>query len=122
MEDFDITPYKLQEDLIQQTIQQIIKDFSMFGMDIYFSGNMVLAYDEVFRQLSGFMEMLVIHDYHKLLSLLYQIDLNHQIIIVAENNNPDIPRHELITELIVQRELQKVVMRNFYKQQKDKLA
>ena len=122
MEDFDITPYKLQEDIIQQTVQQIVKDFSMFGMDIYFSGNMILAYNEVLRQLSGFMEMLIIRDFHKLLSLLYQIDLNDQVIVEAENDNPDIPRHELMAELIVHRELQKVIMRNYYKQNKDKLA
>jgi hypothetical protein len=122
MEDFDITPYKLEEDIIQQTVQQIIKDFSMFGMDIYFSGNMILVYSEVFRQLSGFMEMLIVNDFHKLLALLYQIDLSDQTIVVAENNNPDIPRHELMAELIVHRELQKVVMRNYYKQNKEKLA
>jgi hypothetical protein len=122
MEDFDITPYKLQEDIIQQTVQQIIKDFSMFGMGIYFSGNMELVYDEVFRQLSGFMEVLIVHDFHKLLALLYQIDLSDQSIVEAENENPDIPRHELMTELIIYRELQKVVMRNYYKQNKEKLA
>lgn len=122
MEDFDITPYKLQEDIIQQTVQQIIKDFSMFGMDIYFSGSMAMAYDEVFRQLSGFMEMLIDRDFHKLLSLLYQIDLNDQSIVESENAFPDVPRHELMTELIIYRELQKVVMRNYYKQNKEKLA
>lgn len=122
MEEIDITPYKLQEDIIQQTVQQIVKDFSMFGMGIYFSGNMTMAYEEVLRQLTGFMEMLVHNDFHKLLSLLYQIDLSDQTIVEAENANPDIPRHELMAELIVHRELQKVVMRNYYKQQKDKLA
>jgi hypothetical protein len=122
MEDFDITPYKLQEDIIQQTVQQIVKDFSMFGMDIYFSGHMTLAYNEVFRQLSGFMEMLIVHDFHKLLALLYQIDLNDQVIVEAENEYPDIPRHELMAELIVHRELQKVVSRKYYKQNKDNLV
>jgi len=122
IKDFDITPYKLQEDIIEQTVQQIVKDFSMFGMDIYFSGNMTLAYNEVFRQLSGFMEMLIVHDFHKLLALLYQIDLNDQIIVEEENENPDIPRHELMSELIIERELQKVVMRKYYKQNKDNLA
>jgi hypothetical protein len=122
MKDFDITPYKLQEDIIEQTVQQIVKDFSMFGMDIFFSGNMTLVYNEIFRQLSGFMEMLIVHDFHKLLALLYQIDLNDQIIVEAENENPDIPRHELMSELIIERELQKVVMRKYYKQNKDNPA
>ena len=94
----------------------------MFGMDIYFSGNMKMAYEEVFRQLAGFMEMLIDRDFHKLLSLLYQIDLSDQSIIEAENEYPDIPRYELITEMIIYRELQKVVMRNYYKQHKDELA
>jgi hypothetical protein len=122
MEDFDITPYKLQADIIQQTVHQIVKDFSMFGMDVYFSGNITAAYEDILRQLSGFMEMLIVHDFHKLLALLYQIDLSDQSIVEAENDYPDIPRHEIMAELIVYRELQKVVMRNYYKQHKDKLA
>jgi hypothetical protein len=122
MEDFDITPYKLHEDIIAQTVQQIVKDFSMFGMDIYFSGRMTMAYDELFRQLCGFMEMLIVHDFSKLLSLLYQIDLSDQVIVEAENENPDIPRHELMAGLIVERELQKVVMRKYYKHNKENLV
>lgn len=120
MEKLDLAPYKLQSDIIQQTIHQIIKDFSMFGMEVYFTGNMVMAYEEVYRQLSGFIETLIIHDYHKLLALLYQIDLDEETIIKAEDENPDHMRHELIAELIVYRELRKVVYRNFNKQEKDK--
>ena len=118
MEILDLAPYKLQADIIQQTIRQIIKDFSMFGMEIYFTGNVALAYEEVYRQLSGFIETLIMHDSHKLLALLYQIDLNDETISKAEDENPDFTRHELIAELIVFRELRKVVYRNYYKQQK----
>ena len=60
------------------------------------------------------------HDFHKLLALLYQIDLNDETISKAEDENPDFTRHELIAELIVFRELRKVVYRNYYKQQKGK--
>lgn len=118
MEQLDLAPYKLEAEIIQQTIQQIIKDFSMFGMEVYFTGNMAMAYDEVYRQLSGFVETLIIHDFHKLLALLYQIDLNDETIILAEDEHPDLTRHELIAGLIVYREFRKVVYRNFYKNQK----
>lgn len=118
MEQLDLAPYKLQADIIQQTIHQIIKDFSMFGMEVYFTGNVNMAYEEVYRQLSGFVEALIIYDFHKLLALLYQIDLNEETIIKAENEYPDITRHELIAELIVYRELRKVVYSNLYKNQK----
>lgn len=118
MEQLNLAPYKLQADIIQQTIHQIIKDFSMFGMEVYFTGNVALAYEEVHRQLSGFIETLIIHDFHKLLALLYQIDLNDETIIIAENEHPDTTRHELIADLIVHRELRKVVYRNYYKNQK----
>lgn len=118
MEQLNLAPYKLQADIIHQTIHQIIKDFSMFGMDVYFTGNVTMAYEEVYRQLAGFVEALIIHDFHKLLALLYQIDLNDEIIIKAENKFPDLARHELIAELIVHRELRKVVYRNYYKNQK----
>lgn len=120
MEQLDFAPYKLQADIIRHTIQQIIKDFSMFGMEVYFTGNVAMAYEEVYRQLSGFIETLIIHDFHKLLALLYQIDLGEETIISAEDEHPELTRHELIAGLIVYRELQKVVYRNYYKQQKDK--
>lgn len=119
MEQLDFAPYKLQADIIQQTIHQIIKDFSMFGMEVYFTGNVALVYEEVNRQLSGFVETLMIHDFNKLLALLYQIDLNDETIIMAENEHQDLTRHELIAELIVFQELRKVVYRNYYKNQKD---
>ena len=118
MEQLNLAPYKVQAEIIQQTIHQIIKDFSMFGMEVYFTGNMVMVYEEVHRQLSGFIETLIIHDFHKLLALLYQIDLNDETIILAENEHPDLTRHELIADLIVFRELRKVVYRNYYKNQK----
>jgi len=118
VEQLNLAPYKVQAEIIQQTIHQIIKDFSMFGMEVYFTGNMVMVYEEVHRQLSGFIETLIIHDFHKLLALLYQIDLNDETIILAENEHPDLTRHELIADLIVFRELRKVVYRNYYKNQK----
>lgn len=118
LEQLDLSPYKLQADIIQQTIHQIIKDFSTFGMEIYFTGNVAMAYEEVYRQLSGFIETLIMHDFHKLLALLYQIDLDDETIIKAEEGHPETTRHELIAELILYRELRKVVYRNYYKTQK----
>jgi hypothetical protein len=118
LEQLDLTPYKLQAEIIQQTIHQIIKDFSMFGMEIYFTGNVAMAYEEIYRQLCGFIETLIIHDFHKLLALLYQIDLSDEAIIKAEEEHPNTTRHEIIAELLLYRELRKVVYRNYYKKEK----
>ena len=39
-----------KEDIIQETAQQIMKDFGMFGIEITFSGNIENAYHELHEQ------------------------------------------------------------------------
>lgn len=112
----EIERYKLNEDIVRQTAQQIIKDFAQFGMEINFSGNLQMAYQELFVQMQEHVSNLLNYNYPKLLSLLYQIDITNQKIAREQAMNVDLSEIELLTSLIMERELLKVLLRIYYKE------
>lgn len=108
----DLTPYYNRPELISETAQQIIKDFNMVGIVISFSGDPSNAYQELFDQIFPHISSLMEHQ--KLNTLLYRIDISEtQIMELIQNNKEDLP--QAISHLIIKRELQKVVIRNYYK-------
>lgn len=113
----DLSRYFNQLDLIKATADQIIKDFEMFGMEIKFSGNPYNAYEELFDQIEPQIKKLIDSNRSKFLGILYRIDLNDEQVKKAVNENSSEPFSEIITDLIIKRELQKVVIRNHYKSQ-----
>jgi len=118
LESFDIELYKTRPELIRQTVDQVVKDFAMFGMEVSFSGNMEMAYDELFTQLSTHLARLLAMDANRLAALLYQIDLGPHSVLEAEYNHPGWSRPDIISELVIYRELKKVLLRNYFRNQK----
>jgi len=115
-----IEPYRNQEEIIRQVAAQIEKDFSQFGLEVQFSGDISYAYEELFSQLKEHLIWLLDRDYHRLILLLYQIDLSEKQIIKAELDYPDVPQSDLLSELIILRELKKVLIRNYIKENPEK--
>lgn len=113
--------YRNHEEVIRQVAAQIEKDFDQFGLEVHFSGEIHNAYEELFTQLNEHLSHLLDRDYHRLVLLLYQIDVSEKQIIRTELNFPDVPKSELLTELIILRELKKVLIRNYFKENPDKL-
>lgn len=121
LESFDIELYKTKAEVIRQTVEQVKKDFAMFGMDVDFTGNADMAYGELFYQLTGHVSHLLEIDPHRLSSLLYQVDLGENKILESSALHPDWSLPEVIAELVIHRELKKVLIRNYYKNNPDKL-
>jgi hypothetical protein len=115
---FDIEPFKAKEEVISQTVQQIIKDFAMFGMDVEFPMDMEMVYANIFRQLEGHIAELLSRNVQKLMALLYQIDIPEKNIIDSWESHPEYTHAQVITELVIYRELRKVIFRNYYKHYK----
>ncbi len=111
----DLTPYFNKLDIIKDTAAQIIKDFEMFGMEVKFSGNAYNAYEELFDQIEPHIKKMVDSNRQKFLGILYRIDLSDEQIKKAVNSNSTEPFSVIVTDLIIKRELQKVVIRNHYK-------
>ncbi len=113
-----IDKYKYEKKIISDTAQQVIKDFAMFGIEIIFSGNTDLAYNELYDQLYIQINKLLKNNYSKLSSILYQIDVNPKKL---NKNDQLITEADLITEAVLDREFQKVLTRLYFKMNPDKL-
>jgi len=111
----DLTPYFNRLDLIKDTANQIIKDFDMFGMEIKFSGNAYNAYEELFEKIEPHIKNLIDTNQQKFMGILYRIDVSDVQIKKAVSENSSESFSAIVTDLIIKRELQKVVIRNHYK-------
>ena len=111
----EIEKSKLNEQIIQETARQVVKDFATFGMDIEFPDNIHYAYDQLFDQLKVIVFDLMQVNPSRLSALLYQIDVDEKKI---KSNIPEIfAEHEWISDLILEREFLKVLTRHYFRSQ-----
>ena len=111
----NISQYFNRLDLIKATAEQIIKDFDMFGLEVKFSGNVYNAYEELFEQIEPHIDKLIRSNQQKFMSILYRIDLSDEQVKKAVESNSTEPFASIVSDLIIKRELQKVVIRSAYK-------
>jgi len=111
----ELSPYYSRTDLLEKVVAQIKKDFNWFSFEITFTKKEgITPYQELFQQILPLIDEMLNDDYPKLLAILYRIDideefLNRQLKIVAHADTD-----EVITDLILKRELQKVIIREMY--------
>ncbi|MFA5329114.1 MAG: hypothetical protein WC384_15070 [Prolixibacteraceae bacterium] len=104
-------------DIIQETADQIMKDFGMFGIEISFSGNTENAYDELHEQLINQISVYLDKDYGLLMSVLYQVDITEYEIAKAARELPHYNDLEVLAHQVIFRDLKKVLFRRYYKAQ-----
>lgn len=117
-EPFDIEPFKAEEMVIRQTVAQVKKDFGMFGLDIDFPIDFRMVYEDLYKHVVYHIDGLLSANLQKLGALLYQVDIGEKEIIEAWQEHPGFSKAEVITELLIYRELKKVLFRNYYKNYK----
>ncbi len=105
-----------RSDIVQETAEQIMKDFGMFGVEITFSGDISRAYDELHQQLINQITLLVERNYELLLSVLYQVDITEHEIARAERELPHYNNIEIIAHQVIVRDLKKVLLRRYFKE------
>ena len=104
-------------DIIRQVAAQVMKDLEMFGLEIHFTGLQEQAYVELFDQIRPIIDHLQQSDQQKLLGMLYRIDLDEdQVSLVLKQNGTE-AFPDALTDLILKRELQKVVLRMTFRGQ-----
>ncbi len=106
--------YFSKVDIVQQTAEQIKKDFGIFGLEINFSGGTENAYTELHRQLISQIELLIRNSYSTLISVLYRIDLSEDEVKKGEAELPNYNQVEALAHLIIVRELKKVLSRKYH--------
>jgi hypothetical protein len=109
----DIERYERSFDLLQEVVTQLNRDFQLNGFEVEFSGKTESAYQELTRQLVPVIDYMLENQADRFWNLLYSIDLDETKVkdaIFGKDTNSI----QLLTDLILKRELQKVVIRNFY--------
>lgn len=104
-------------DIIQETADQIMKDFGMFGIEINFSGDIENAYNELHEQLINQISVYLDKDYGLLMSVLYQVDITEYEIAKATRELPHYNDLEVLAHQVIFRDLKKVLFRRYYKAQ-----
>ena len=111
----NIEQYLNKKDIIKQTVEQIKKDFGMFGIKIKFSGKIDQAYIELHHQLTEQVTTLFGNDYGRLLSVLYQVDISEKEILKTHSELVHYSYPEVIAHQIIVRDLKKVLTRQYFK-------
>jgi hypothetical protein len=107
-----------KEDLILAAAGQIIKDFAEFGLEVQFSGETASFYEELSEQLEVHVRQLISENYSGFMGLLYRIDIGSQDIAQYEADMKGFPYARIITELIIHREIKKVLFRAYFKEKR----
>jgi hypothetical protein len=110
----ELDRYHNDREIVHLTSLQVIKDFARFGYDIEFPADLCYAYDDLFNQLVTAIRELLANDLSKLYALLYAIDVNETTIKKEVALRMDMPFNDVITHLILERELKKVITREYF--------
>ncbi|TRX64593.1 hypothetical protein [Carboxylicivirga sp. M1479] len=106
-----------RDELIRKAAAQIIKDFAEFGFEVSFSGNVEGFYDEVFKQMKVHIVQIMGEHYSQFLNFLYRIDVTEGQVSVYQSEMGDASYEDALTELIIHREMKKVMIREYFKSQ-----
>ena len=116
--DNDLKKAASREDLIRETALQIIKDFGEFNLEIVFSGDVHDFYGELFGQMREHVEALLGENGEKFFNLLYRIDVSPEEISSYQRQFPEISLPDVLTELIIHRELKKILISEYFRSSK----
>ena len=110
----ELAPYYKRTDLLEKVVKQIKKDFNWFSFEIAFKGGETSPYQELYEQILPLIDELLNDDYPKLMAMLYRIDLDEEFLNRKLKESEHADTDEVITDLIIKRELQKVIIRDMY--------
>ena len=113
----NVQDYLNREDIILDTIAQIMKDFGMFGVGIQFSGAIEEAYEKLHGQLVEQINHLMNVNADLLMSILYQVDISQREIDRTQSDFPHYNQVEIIAHQIIFRDLKKVLFRRYFSSQ-----
>lgn len=109
-------PEKYRHDIaiIRETAEQIAKDLSIADFKFIFSGDAFRVFDELKEQLEPVIIRLFEKDSKAFQALIYRIDINESDYKIALSKAGTNDFKATLTELIIRREFQKVLIRKFF--------
>jgi hypothetical protein len=109
---FQIEKFLDRPDYIRQTGEQLVKDFGMAGEDIEIPSDEDKAYDQLSLQIQKIIHRLMNENMERLQFLLYRVDLNEKYVFRQAVNNGHLNLYSQVADMIIRRELMKVIIRN----------
>lgn len=106
--------YLNKEDVIEDVVRQIMKDFAFFGINIRFSGNTKNAYQELHKQLIDEISRCLEFDSRRLLAIMYKVDISEEDLVKTTEELPHYNTIEVLAHQIIVRELKKILFRRYY--------
>lgn len=106
----DLSPYLTQISILEKTAAQIQKDFGEYP--ITFSGNPSTAYHELYEQVLPIINYMWDKQQQNLWNILYQIDLDEKKVLHTLHSEEE--PLKVLTDMILKRELKKVLIRLYY--------
>ena len=117
MSDSHPDKFFINPDMVQQLLQQLEKDFvhsdMLTGLD-----PKTLKGNDIYDLVHAKVKELMGRNFGELSNTFYRVDISERQLKDAMSVDTKKTESEIITELILKRELQKVVYRNIYKQNK----
>lgn len=110
-----IKKYRNDKELVEATVNQIIKDFALYGLEINYPKELTYTWQEVYLELEKQIRYLLEINSAKILSLLYQIDIPENKILEKVDEEKTKLLSEVVSEMIMERELKKVLTRLYFK-------
>ncbi len=111
----DVEPFKLNYKIIEQVVAQLQKDFDDIEVKVEITDN-GNPYLQLCQAVVPIVDWLLEKRPERLFALFYRIDIPEQTV-KALLVDPEVSIAQAYTDLILNRELQKVIIRNFYSNQ-----
>ncbi len=102
-------------EIVRKTAGQILKDFARFGIELEFPSDLAMAYVDLFDQLAQVIREMLAINTSTLYPLLYTIDLDEMAIQRGAGEMSELELPDVIAHLILERELKKVLLREYFK-------
>jgi len=119
MSELQIEQYFNNRRIIDATMRQLEKDFSLDEDSVQLKDYQGNLFEQLFEVVYPIINKLITNNYQQFLNTLYRIDVN-EFKLKQEMAKVDANQYsEVVTRLVLQKELQKVIIRNIYSTRND---
>lgn len=119
MSELQIEQYFNNRRIIDATMRQLEKDFSLDEDSVQLKDYQGNLFEQLFEVVYPIINKLITNNYQQFLNTLYRIDVN-EFKLKQEMAKVDANQYsEVVTRLVLQKELQKVIIRNIYSTKND---
>ena len=119
MSELQLEQYFNNRRIIDATMRQLEKDFSLDVDSVQLKDYQGNLFEQLCDVVYPIINKLITNNYQQFLNILYRIDVN-ELKLKQEMAKVDANQYsEVVTRLVLQKELQKVIIRNIYSKEND---